>query len=140
VLLTPRRRLRIFSKPRCALTFAIPCSTSSSSFALLVVDLRNSGSTIDAVSVELLFAITPSSFSTAPNPLSLFRHLALTLVPSWCLRVGITLAKGSPRDVQKLDGGVCDDSDSTCQVLDKLPGSENYYRSRGFESAVETVS
>ena len=76
-----------------------------------------------------------------PNPLSLFCCLVLTPVPTCCLRVGITLTKEFPRgDVQKLDSGVREDSDSICQALDKLPGSENHYRSRGFESAVETVS
>jgi hypothetical protein len=29
---------------------------------------------------------------------------------------------------------------STCQALDKLPGSENHYRSHGFESNIGTVS
>jgi hypothetical protein len=38
---------------------------------------------------------------------SLFRRLASTPVPTWCLRIVIARTKGFPRkDVQRLDGGV----------------------------------
>jgi hypothetical protein len=151
VMCAARHCLRVFGKPRRALMLAIPCSTSSSSFSLPVVVLRQQGFVLSCYTLLCVVLARPglaSSIYTVPvrqsvsslsNSYSPWRRAPSTLphpvvvvpsprfdatpyvTPPNCDRADKRIPK---RRCPKVGWWCAWSSYSTCQALDKLPELE----------------